>query len=118
MFIISSYRLSKDSDFDVIKRLYSIGYHFIAANHKTNELLENNNIVSIGLESNECYGIKNKEIDLVLDMSQNNKENYHIRRNAIDYNVPLITNDEQIKLLTRSLEKNVKLLPKSYDEYF
>ena len=110
--------INENSDFDIIKRLYSMGYHFIAANHKTNDLLENNNIVSIGLESNECYGIKNKEIDLVLDMSQNNKENYHIRRNAIDYNVPLITNYEQIKLLTRSLEKNVKLLPKSYDEYF
>ena len=44
-----------------------------------------------------------------LRSDQNDKNNYHIRRNAVDYNVSLITNNEQIKLLTQALEKNVDI---------
>ena len=61
---------------------------------------------------------KNKNIDLVLDMTKNSKENYTIRRTAIDYNTSLITNDKQIELLVQALEKNPDLKPKSHCQYF
>ena len=37
---------------------------------------------------------------------------------AIDYNVPLVTNNEQIKKIVECLEKNPTILNKSYCEYF
>ena len=84
----------------------------------TKNILEQNNIKSNLTETDDCNNIKNKKIDLVLDMTKNSKENYNIRRAAIDYNTSLITNNNQIKLLVQALEKNPELLPKSHCEYF
>ena len=110
--------IDNENKIDLIKRLKKIGYHINAANNLSNQILENNGINATFIENENCDNIKNKKIDLVLDLTENNKSNYNVRRNAIDYNTSLITNDEQIKLLVRSLEKNPEIIPKSHCEYF
>lgn len=111
--------LNNDSDFDVIKRFSKIGYNIIAANEESSNLLKDKCDVSTSVTIDKnCSQIKKKEVDLVLDMTKNSTNNYDIRRTAIDYNTSLITNNEQIKLLVQSLEKDVDILPKYYDEYF
>ena len=110
--------LESDKNISLIERLINIGYKINAGNELTQHILEENGIESLIVENDNCDNIKQNKIDLVLDMTYNSKKNYTIRRAAIDYNVSLITNNEQIKLLVRSLEKEPELLPKSYCEYF
>ena len=110
--------LNDTSEISLIERINKLGYHINAGNETTKELLEKNNISCNLTESNNCDNIKNKNIDLVLDMTKNSKENYTIRRTAIDYNTSLITNDKQIELLVQALEKNPEIKPKSHCQYF
>lgn len=58
--------------------------------------------------------IKWKNIDIVIDCS-NNLENRELRRNAIDFSKYLITNQQQVELLGKSLNANI--LCNSYDIY-
>lgn len=110
--------LNDTSDISLIERINKLGYNINAGNENTKQLLNKNNISCNLTESNNCDNIKNKNIDLVLDMTKNSKENYPIRRTAIDYNTSLITNDKQIELLVQALEKNPELKPKSHCQYF
>jgi len=110
--------VNENSDFNVIKNLDKLGFNIMAGNQTTRHFLDLNNINFYMNETKYFDEIKNNNVDIVIDMTQNSVENYDIRRNAIDYNVSLITNDEQIKLLVKSLGKDVKILHKSYDEYF
>jgi carbamoyl-phosphate synthase large subunit/carbamoyl-phosphate synthase small subunit len=110
--------LKDNQNIDSIEKLNKLGYHIIAGNQETNNILERNNITVSSIENEYQDGIKNKKVDLVLDLSNNSSDNYQIRRSAVDYNVSLMTNDQQIKLLVQSLETNPILYPKSHDEYF
>ncbi len=110
--------INDEENVNLIKKLYDIGYQISAADYSSNLILEKNNISAKIIENSDCTNIKNNKIDLVLDMTHNSKNSYNIRRNAIDYNTSLITNNEQIKLLVQSLEKNPKLIPKSHCDYF
>ena len=68
--------------------------------------------------------IHNKEFDLVINIPKNNtereiKNGYAIRRGAIDYNIPLITNARLASAFIRSVcelkFEDIKI--KSWDEY-
>ena len=110
--------IDDEEKIELVKRLKNIGYHINAGNNLSNQILEENGIITTFIENNDCDNIKNNKVDLVLDFTENSKENYSIRRNAIDYNTSLITNDEQIKLLVNSIEKNPDIHYKSHCEYF
>ena len=103
----------------------------IFATEGTHDYLKQNNIPSIKLnwplektEPNTLSYIKNKKIDLVINIpkSYGKKElsnGYLIRRAAVDYNVPLITNVQIAKLFIRAItqyrEKDLKV--KAWSEY-
>ena len=68
--------------------------------------------------------IHNKEFDLVINIPKNNTEReinngYAIRRSAIDFNIPLITNARLASAFIRSVcelkFEDIKI--KSWDEY-
>jgi carbamoylphosphate synthase large subunit len=60
------------------------------------------------------YNINWDEIDMVIDCS-NNSDNKELRRNAIDYSKYLVTNKQQVELLSRSINSNI--ICNSYDYY-
>ena len=103
---------------NLLEKLITIGYHLIAANEKTQKICEKKKIPVRGVEGKEYMGLKNGKIHLVLDLTRNDPKNYFLRRNAVDYNVPLLTNLEQIQLLIQALEKTPPLHIQSYNEYF
>ena len=89
----------KDSNnIEMVTKLNNLGYHIIAGDSETNKILEEKNIFVSTIEGENHENIKNKKIDLVLDLTNNHESNYKIRRSAVDYNVSLMTNVEQIKL--------------------
>jgi carbamoyl-phosphate synthase large subunit len=75
-------------------------------------------------EPNTLSYIADRKIDLVINIPKNIKKeeldnDYLIRRKAIDYNVPLITNLQLAKRFVEAIEKTSldKLKVKSWDEY-
>ena len=92
-----------------------------------NDYLKDNNVSSLVLnwpldktEPNAASFIKNKKIDMVINIPKSfaRKEltnGYLIRRAAVDYNVPLITNTQVAKLFIRSIseyrEKDLHVKP-------
>ncbi len=94
---------SKVELLDSAKLLYKKGYNLFATGG-SHRFLEENGIPATlvywpGEEKspNAIELIKNKEIDLVINIPKNLtpgelKNGYHIRRSSIDFNVPLITN--------------------------
>jgi carbamoyl-phosphate synthase large subunit len=52
------------------------------------------------------------KIDIAIDCS-NSKENRKVRRNAIDFSVYLITNKQQVQMLSESLNSNLRIDPYS-----
>ena len=110
--------LTKDTQQDgvqSIQKLQDLGYNILSADENTSTILDKYSITYDYFNTND---LKNKEYQLVLDNTNNNKDYYGFRRMAIDYNVPLVTNNEQIKKIVECLEKNPTILNKSYCEYF
>lgn len=105
--------------------------YILYATQGTHDYLQKNNIPSIMLhwplensQPNVLEFLKEKKIDLAINIPKNFKRSelsndYHIRRTAIDYNIPLITNVQVAKLFIRSISKYTeKSLPvKSWKEY-
>jgi carbamoyl-phosphate synthase large subunit len=112
------------------KLLAEKGYNLFATKG-TAQFLEMNGINSTLLhwpdedkKPNTLDYIRNKVIDLVInipkDLSKNELSNdYHIRRSAIDYNIPLITNGRLASaFLTAICKLNLEdITIKSWDEY-
>ena len=76
------------------------------------------------LEPNTLTYLKEKKIDLVINIPKNLSQNelyndYEIRRNAIDFNIPLITNARLASAFIYSIcKKNIKEIEiKSWNEY-
>lgn len=99
--------------------------------HGTHQFLANHNIESTDLnwpmeggEPNTITYIKEGKLDLVINLPKNFQEqeltnDYHIRRTAVDFNVPLITNRQIAMRLFEALSrKNISdLKVKSWAEY-
>lgn len=112
------------------RMLVNKGYK-IFATRGSQEFLAKNNIESSMLhwpdeveQPNTLTYLKEKKIDLVInipkDLSANELFNdYSIRRSAIDYNIPLITNSRLAKAFITAICKfDIDDLPiKSWDEY-
>ena len=71
--------LKDSNNIETVNHLNNLGYHIIAGDSETNEILEKNNIFVSTVESENHENIKNKKIDLVLDLTNNHESNYKIR---------------------------------------
>jgi len=126
---------------DAMKKLNKLGFNLYATEH-TSEFLKVNGIRSkrlfkISDRSNGFFKIMrnssedkeniftyltSKKLDLVINIPHvgaRSEDHYIIRRLAIDYNVPLITNIQVAELLIEALDdyKLSDLHVKSWDEY-
>ena len=115
---------------DSAKKLRSMGYSIVASGG-TARFLANNGIEATALawplddkKPNIADALRAGEIDLVINIPKNNREtelrnDFIIRRMAIDLDIPLITNIKIAKQFTDSLEwyKTRGLETKSREEY-
>lgn len=99
----------------LVKTLSNQGWQFIATG-ATHDLLVNNGIqsrfvfkISEQLEPNIQAPILNKEVGLIINLPHNafntkdHSDGFRIRRLAIDYHVPLVTNFQLSEILLESL---------------
>lgn len=122
---------SKVDLLDACKMLQKNGFD-IYATYGTYKFLDENGIKSTPVgwpdepnaKKNVMEMIHNKEFDLVINIPKNNtereiKNGYAIRRGAIDFNIPLITNARLASAFIRSVcelkFEDIKI--KSWDEY-
>ena len=115
---------------DELRLLEEIGYEIFATEH-TSQFLRRNGILCARIfkvHENKKPNIKDyiaqKKIGLVINIPNQYKEinlddTYEIRRYAVDYSIPLITNLQLAKLLIRSLHNFSfnKLKIKEWSEY-
>ncbi|WP_185864804.1 carbamoyl-phosphate synthase (glutamine-hydrolyzing) large subunit [Blattabacterium cuenoti] len=121
---------SKNELLEVLKLLHYKGY-ILFSTEGTNNFLLKNRIPSIKVDwpniksrSNVLELIKNRKLDLIINIPKNLRKkeldnDYTIRRCAVDFNIPLITNTRLAKAFIQafcnlSMEK---LLIKSWNEY-
>lgn len=112
------------------KLLVENGYNLYATNGTANFFKENDiEVVKLywpqeNKSPNTIDFIKEGKIDLVINIPKNHtnleiKNGYHIRRNAIDFNVPLITNTSLAKDYIKSIcslnEDDIKI--KAWQDY-
>lgn len=129
--LLSTGPLENKVDFvESAQKLLDMGYH-LAASAGTARFLQNNGIASETLawplenkKPNIADALRSGEIDLVINIPKNNREtelknDYSVRRLAIDCGIPLITNIKLAKQFTDSLEwyKSHGLEIKSREEY-
>ncbi len=129
--LLSTGPLENKVDFvESARKLLNMGYH-LAASAGTARFLQNNGITAETLawplenkKPNIAEALRSGDIDLVINIPKNNREtelknDYSVRRLAIDYNIPLITNIKLAKQFTDSLEwyKTHGLEVKSREEY-
>lgn len=100
----------------LVKKLYELGYKIYATPH-TGEVLETNGIevkivsnVSPDSQSNVLDLIESRTLGLVVNIPPPNEcsssiayDEYLIRRKAVEFNIPLITNLELLRALVDSL---------------
>jgi carbamoyl-phosphate synthase large subunit len=112
------------------RMLHERGYNLFGT-RGTQQFLENNNIPCTMLhwpdenaQPNTLEYIKSRKIDLVINIPKNLSKNelyndYEIRRNAIDFNIPLITNARLASAFIYAIcrYKADDLAIKSWDEY-
>jgi carbamoyl-phosphate synthase large subunit len=121
---------SKAAFLESTKRLHDMEYEFYATSGTGNFMKANNIPVTIlhwpleEKEPNAITYIKEGKIDLVVNIPKNFHEeeltnDYLIRRTAVDFNVPLLTNLQLAKQFVEAISryKEEKLGIKSWDEY-
>jgi carbamoyl-phosphate synthase large subunit len=99
---------------DSASKLASRGFNLVAADEETKAVLAKQGVAS---EIARDDTINKRGVKLVLDISDNSADFYPTRRSATDFNIPLITNHEQVMLFSRALCSSESLQIKSYDEH-
>ncbi len=113
-----------------IKKLDAMGFNLYATGG-TAKFLEQNDVKVTKLywplekkEPNALTYLKDRKIDLVINIPKSYEEeeitnDYLIRRKAVDFNIPLLTNAQVAKLFVDSISKKKMedLEIKSWDEY-
>jgi len=113
-----------------MKKLHEMGFELYAT-EGTSKFLEENGVKSTVLywpllekEPNALTYLKERKIDLVINIPKSYEEeeitnDYLIRRKAVDFNIPLLTNAQVAKLFVESISKKKMedLKIKSWDEY-
>ncbi|MDR0525854.1 MAG: carbamoyl-phosphate synthase (glutamine-hydrolyzing) large subunit [Spirochaetaceae bacterium] len=129
--LLSTGPLEDKIDFrDSARRLAELGYKLYAS-HGTARFLHSEGIPSTALnwplemkEPNIAGFLRRREIDLVINVPKNNqkqelKNDYRIRRMAIDYDIPLFTNIKTAKAFIDALvsyrERGLEI--KAWEEY-
>jgi carbamoyl-phosphate synthase large subunit len=121
---------SKAELLESVRMLMNLGVKFYATRGTAN-FLKNNGIQAEALnwplekrQPNTIEYIKEKKIDLVINIPKNYQEmeltnDYMIRRTAVDYNVPLITNRQFAMRFAEAVARTSleDLEIKSWDEY-
>ncbi len=99
-----------------IRKLESMGFNLFATGG-THEFLSKNNIKSKILhwpldkkEPNVLSYLQDRKIDFVINIPKSNESrelenDYLVRRRAIDFNIPLLTNAQNAKLLVEAISK-------------
>jgi len=121
---------SKSYLLESIKTLKQMGYNLYATKG-THDFLKNNGVNTKILywplekkEPNVMTYIKDRKIDLVINIPKSFEEgelanDYLIRRKAVDFNIPLLTNPQNTKLFIESISKlkmeDLKI--KDWEEY-
>ncbi|HLC56303.1 MAG TPA: carbamoyl-phosphate synthase (glutamine-hydrolyzing) large subunit [Candidatus Nanoarchaeia archaeon] len=113
-----------------IKKLIELNFKLYATGGTAKFLKENNIPVEVlywpldEKEPNVLTYIQEKKIDLVINIPKSYEEeeltnDYLIRRKAVDFNIPLLTNEKITKLFIDSISKKKinDLEIKSWDEY-
>ncbi len=113
-----------------IKKLIELNFKLYATGGTAKFLKENNIPVEVlywpldEKEPNALTYIQDKKIDLVINIPKSYEEeeltnDYLIRRKAVDFNIPLLTNEKITKLFIDSISKKKidELEIKSWDEY-
>jgi len=117
-------------------QLHELGYNLFAT-QATADVLEKNQVpctvVSYPTEEDSSLPsckemIKNEEFGLVINIPTHNskrlEDNYQMRRNAVDYGIPLLTNMNLVKMFADSVYKHrveetmVGLEPKTLFEHY
>ena len=116
-------------------QLHELGYNLFAT-RKTAEVLQKNRVPCKVVaypteegtdEPNAKDMLKNEEIGLVINVpshkSKRLEDNYQMRRTAVDFGVPLLTNMNLVKMFTDSVSKHKKeklvgLEPKTLFEHY
>ena len=115
---------------EAIRKLYNMGFELYGTKG-TSEFLKENGIESTILhwpdekkEPNTLTYVQEGKIDLVINIPKSLEEtelenDYLIRRKAVDFNVPLLTNAQITKLFVESISKKKieELEIKSWEEY-
>ncbi len=129
--LLSTGPLEDKVDFvDSARKLKAMGYELVASSG-TARFLQNNDIPAAALawpledkKPNIADALRAGEIDLVINIPKNNREtelknDYSIRRMAVDLGIPLITNIKIAKQFTDALEwyKTRGLEVKSWEDY-
>src|SRR3989338_9986181 len=113
-----------------MKKLHEMGFELYAT-EGTSKFLEENGVKSTVLywpplekEPNALTYLKERKIDLVINIPKSYEEDeitndYLIRRRAVDFNIPLLTNAQIATLFVESISKKKMedLEIKSWDEY-
>lgn len=121
----------KNRLFEELKKLDEMGWE-IYSTENTHHFLTRRGVGSHFLykgseeiEPNVITAIANKQVDLIINIPRStptgthNSDGYHIRRLAIDHNIPLITNVHIAKLFLECLTNPEleSLPPRSWQEY-
>ncbi len=129
--LLSTGPIADKVDFiDSAKKMMAMGYEIVASSG-TARFLQNNGIPATVLawpledkKPNIADAITNRDVDLIINIPKNNREtelrnDYIIRRMAVDNDIPLITNIKIAKQFTDALEwyKTRGMEIKSREEY-
>jgi len=121
---------SKAYLFEGIKKLAEMGFKLYATEGTSKFLVQNGVKCSIlhwpldKKEPNALTYIQERKVDLVINIPKSHEEkeltnDYLIRRKAVDFNIPLLTNAQITRLFIESISKKKMedLEIKSWDEY-
>ena len=107
----------------VAKKLIDLGFEIVAGDEPTSQLLGKKHVKSRPDSTVETTkgdlskAIRHDEVTLVMELS-NEDDRYPIRRGACDFNISLMTDMEQAKLLCEAMAESPALDITSHDEYF
>jgi len=107
----------------VAKKMSELGFEIVAGDEETSRLLGKRHVKSRPDSQVETTtgdlskAIRHDEVTLVMELS-NEDDRYPIRRGACDFNISLMTDMEQAKLLCEAMAEAPSLDITSHDEYF
>lgn len=102
--ILISIRNDETDIIDTCRSFTKFGYNLITFDEKSEQILKDNNIKSSTNNSPSSL-IESLSVQMTVDLSNNSSSNYSIRRESIDFSVPLITNAQIANTLSRALLK-------------